>query len=243
MIEIIPAIDIIDGKCVRLTQGDYAQKKVYSDSPADVAKMFEDNGIRRIHIVDLDGARLGKVANLHKLYQIAITTSLIIDYGGGIKTEEDVKSVFENGAAMINVGSIAVKEPATLITWGEVYGWNKILLGADVKEDKIAINGWQQDTEIAVTEHIATFYAQGMRQLFCTDIAMDGMLQGPSLDLYKKILATYPTLQLTASGGVSNTNDIEELAAIGCTGVIIGKALYEGKITMNDLKKYVAHAY
>ncbi len=243
MIETIPAIDIIDGKCVRLTQGDYAQKKVYSDSPADVAKMFEDNSIRRIHIVDLDGARLGKVANLHQLYRIARTTSLIIDYGGGIKTEEDVKSVYENGAAMINVGSIAVKEPATLIKWGKVYGWDKILLGADVKGDKIAINGWQQDTETTVTEHIATFYAQGMRQLFCTDIAMDGMLQGPSLGLYKKILAAYPTLQLTASGGVSSSNDIEELEAVGCTGVIIGKALYEGKLTMSDLKKYVAHAY
>lgn len=238
MIKIIPAIDIIGGKCVRLSQGNYALKTVYADSPVEVAKWFEGCGIKRLHVVDLDGARIGKITNLHSLYAIASQTSLTLDFGGGIKTSEDVRSVLDNGAQMINVGSVAYKNKELLLDWAATYGWDKIFLGADVKDKKIMVNGWQEQTDRDITDHLQPFYANGMRQFFCTDVSRDGMLQGPGIELYKQILAVYPDIQLTASGGVSTIADIDNLAASGCAGVIVGKALYEGRIQMVDLKKY-----
>jgi phosphoribosylformimino-5-aminoimidazole carboxamide ribotide isomerase len=238
MIQIIPAIDIINGKCVRLTQGDYGQTTIYSSVPTDMAKRFEDEGITRLHMVDLDGARLGRLVNLETLQAVASKTSLTIDFGGGIKQDADVQQVFDSGAAMINVGSIAYKEPARLMNWVEKYGWGKILLGADVKDNKIMINGWKEQTTVDIIEYINSFYTKGLRQLFCTDVAKDGMMEGPAVELYKIIINAYPDIQLTASGGVTNINDINELEAIGCSGVVIGKALYEGQIKIEELNKY-----
>ncbi len=239
MIEIIPAIDIIDGKCVRLTQGDYAQSTIYSSSPVEIAKQFEDQGIKRLHIVDLDGARLGKLVNTKSLHQIASQTKLIIDFGGGIKHDEDVQQVFDNGAALINIGSIAYKDPARVLGWAVQYGWDKIFLGCDVKDNKIMINGWKEQTNVNIIEYIGSFYSKGMRQLFCTDVTKDGMLQGPSIQLYKDIIAAYPSIQLTASGGATSLQDIDDLESIGCSGVIVGKAIYEGHIKIEELKKYM----
>lgn len=239
MIEIIPAIDIIDGQCVRLTQGDYAQQTIYSDSPLEVAKMFEDSGIRRLHMVDLDGARQGKLVNLAVLNQVSSQTSLQIDFGGGIKTEEDVQRVFDNGASLINIGSIAYKAPQTVELWAKKWGWEMIFIGADVKDNRIMINGWKEQTDINIIDYIQPFYNNGMRQLFCTDVAKDGMLEGPSVELYQTIIHTFPALQLTASGGVTTVEDVDRLASAGCTRVIIGKSLYEGQIKLTELNKYI----
>lgn len=239
MIEIIPAIDIIDGKCVRLAQGDYQTKKIYNDSPVDVAKQFEDAGIKRLHIVDLDGANHGKIINLKTLETVASNTKLIIDFGGGIKTTEDVEVVLNAGAMMINIGSSAVKQPGLVKAWIQQFGASKILLGADVRDENIMINGWQQSTNINIINYISTYINKGIHQIFCTDISKDGLLHGTSIDLYKKILNAFPSLSLLASGGVSSIDDVDELNIIGCSGVIIGKALYEGKIELNQLKKYL----
>ncbi|HEX5151782.1 MAG TPA: 1-(5-phosphoribosyl)-5-[(5-phosphoribosylamino)methylideneamino]imidazole-4-carboxamide isomerase [Parafilimonas sp.] len=239
MIEIIPAIDIIDGNCVRLSQGDYQTKKIYNESPVEVAKEFEDAGIKRLHMVDLDGAKQGKIVNLKTLEAVASVTNLEIDFGGGIKTTEDVESVLNAGAAFFNIGSIAVKKPELVEAWIQQFSAEKILLGADVKDENIMIHGWQQSADMNIINYISAYINKGICRIFCTDISKDGLLQGTSIDLYKKILAAFPQLHLIASGGVSSITDIEELDAIGCSGVIIGKALYEGKIQLSQLKKYL----
>lgn len=237
---IIPAIDVIDGKCVRLTQGDYAQKKIYNENPLEVAKLFEDIGIKRLHLVDLDGAQKGKVVNYKVLEKIASDTNLTIDFGGGIKTNEAIKMVFESGADIAAIGSIAVKDKELFFSWLEKYGSDKILLGADVKEDKIAISGWLEKTEINIFDFIKENVEGGVETVFCTDISKDGLLQGSSVDLYKKILVQFPSLHLIASGGVATLNDLVELKSIGCSGAIVGKAIYEGKISLNELKKFIS---
>ncbi|HQS24506.1 MAG: 1-(5-phosphoribosyl)-5-[(5-phosphoribosylamino)methylideneamino]imidazole-4-carboxamide isomerase [Sphingobacteriia bacterium 24-36-13] len=233
--EIIPAIDIIDGKCVRLTEGDYSQKTVYNDNPLEVAKSFEDAGITRLHLVDLDGAKAGKVTNWKVLESIAKNTQLVIDFGGGIKQESDLKIVFDSGAAFATIGSMAVKDPDLFETWLKEYGENRFLLGADVKGENIAIGGWLETTNENIIEFIQKYISKGVTQLFCTDISKDGKLEGPSIELYKKIIQHFPELYFIASGGVSSMQDINELRIIGCSGVIVGKAIYEGRIKISEL--------
>lgn len=239
MIEIIPAIDLIDGKCVRLSQGDFAQKKVYNENPLEVAKEFENFGIKRLHLVDLDGAKNGKVTNIKVLENIANETKLIIDFGGGIKTDNDIDAVFNAGAIIASIGSIAVKEPNKFFSWIEKYGTEKILLGADVRNGKLAINGWLIDTELEILPFLNEYFAKNVTQVFCTDISKDGLLQGTATDLYNQILTELPKLKLIASGGVSEIEDVHELEKIGCDGVIIGKAIYEGKIKFEELKGFI----
>lgn len=236
---IIPAIDIIDGKCVRLTQGDYAQKKVYNEHPLEVAKAFESIGVTRLHLVDLDGAKKGEVVNWKVLEAIAGKTNLVVDFGGGIKKEEDLKIVYENGAALATIGSIAVKDPELFFGWVKKYGAEKIFLGADVKEEKIAVGGWLETTELSVFDFLESNIQQGVQNIFCTDIAKDGLLQGPSIPLYKKILERFPQITFIASGGVSEMADVHALEEAGCSGVIVGKAIYEDKITMKELEAYL----
>ncbi len=236
MIEIIPAIDIIDGKCVRLTQGDFAQKTVYREKPLEVAKEFESIGLTRLHIVDLDGAKLGKVTNLKVLETIAANTNLTIDFGGGIKSDEDIKAVFDAGASLVNIGSTAVKESEKFFGWLDKFGSERILFGADVKDKKLAVNGWQTITEFEIIPFLKVYFAKGVSQIFCTDISKDGVLQGAGNELYSDILSELPRLKLIASGGVGKIEDVYELEKLGCSGVIIGKAIYEGKITLEELK-------
>ena len=238
--EIIPAIDIIDGKCVRLTQGDYAQKIVYNENPLEVAKQFESIGIKRLHLVDLDGAKKGEVVNYKVLEKIASFTNLVVDFGGGIKTNDAIKIVFESGAAIATVGSIAVKDKELFYSWVSRFGADKILLGADVKEEKIAISGWLEKTNISIFDFIDANMKKGIQTIFCTDISKDGLLQGASEDLYKKIIQQFPDLNLIASGGVSSLKDLDELKLIGCSAAIVGKAIYEGRISMNNLKNYIS---
>ena len=237
--EIIPAIDIIDGKCVRLIQGDYTQKTIYNENPLEIALQFESIGIKRLHLVDLDGAKLGKVVNYKVLEKIASKTKLSIDFGGGIKTDDDIETVFNYGADLATIGSVAVKNKELFFTWIKKYGTAKIFLGADVKNEKIAIGGWLETTNISVYDFIQENLNEGIINVFCTDISKDGLLQGPSINLYKNIIAKYPTLNLTASGGVSQLSDLEELKAIGCSSAIVGKAIYENRITIDELKKLV----
>jgi phosphoribosylformimino-5-aminoimidazole carboxamide ribotide isomerase len=239
MIELIPAIDIIDGKCVRLSQGDYDKVKEYSASPADVAKEMEDHGITRLHVVDLDGAKSKHVVNWRTLEQIAHATNLVIDFGGGVKTDDDLRIVFDCGAQMVTGGSIAVKEPETFKSWLIKYGPERIILGADVKEGKVAVSGWLEDSDNELMAFLEHYTQQGVQKVICTEISRDGMLQGPAISLYKDILAQYPHLHLIASGGVSSMEDIEALAEARVPGVIFGKALYEGRITFTDIEKYV----
>ena len=236
--EIIPAIDIIEGKCVRLTQGDYAQKTVYNENPLEVALEFQDAGLKRLHLVDLDGAKAGAVKNWKVLETIAGKTGMVIDFGGGIKTEKDVDIVLNSGAALATVGSIAVKNKDLLLQWMKQFGAEKFLLGADVKEGKIAISGWLEETDIEVVEFIRGYKEEGIQQVFCTDVSKDGLLQGPSTELYQEILDTFPGLHFIASGGVSTLKDLEDLQQIGCAGAIVGKAIYEGRITLQELKKF-----
>ncbi|MBA2736663.1 MAG: 1-(5-phosphoribosyl)-5-[(5-phosphoribosylamino)methylideneamino]imidazole-4-carboxamide isomerase [Pyrinomonadaceae bacterium] len=236
MIEIIPAIDLIDGKCVRLSQGDFARKIIYNENPLRVAEEFESFGLKRLHIVDLDGAKNGKVANLKVLETIARETDLTIDFGGGIKTDKDINSVFDAGAAIASVGSVAVREPEKFFAWLEKYGSENILLGADVNNKLLAINGWQTATNLEIIPFLESYYAKGVTQVFCTDISKDGLLQGSANELYAEILSVLPQLKLIASGGVSRIEDVYELEKIGCAGVIIGKAIYEGKISLRELK-------
>lgn len=233
---IIPAIDIIDGKCVRLTQGDYSQKKIYNERPLEVAKMFEDASLTRLHLVDLDGAKAGKVTNWKVLEKLATQTKLVIDFGGGITTENDVNIIFNSGAAYATVGSIAVKNEELFTSWLESFGANKFLLGADVKEEKIAIHGWLETTQIWVYDFIRKYLEKGIQSIFCTDVSKDGKLEGPSIDLYKNIIKECTGINLIASGGVSNIRDVEDLIEIGCTGIIIGKAIYEGRISLQQLR-------
>jgi len=236
--EIIPAIDIIDGKCVRLTQGDYSQKKIYNEHPLEVARQFEDTGLQRLHLVDLDGAKEGKVKNWKVLETLATKTKLVIDFGGGIKTEKDVQIVFECGGRYATVGSIAVKEQEIFNGLLKKFGADKFLLGADVRDEKLTISGWTEKTEIWIYDFVQQYIEAGVQQIFCTDVAKDGALEGPSIELYKNIIQKFPQLHFIASGGVRNIDDVYELEKIGCKGVIIGKAIYENRISIGDLKKF-----
>lgn len=232
---IIPAIDIIDGKCVRLTQGDFAQKKIYNDNPLEIAKTFEDAGLKYLHLVDLDGARAGKVINWKVIESITGNTSLKVDFGGGIKTEDEINRLFNAGVQQINLGSIAVKDRALVYHWLELFGPEKIILSADVKGEFIAIAGWQQNSTISISDFLKDYLQQGIQYVTCTDISTDGMLQGPNVTLYTKILKGFPSIKLIASGGVSNTQDLENLKKIRVDGVIVGKAIYEGHIDLVTL--------
>lgn len=236
--ELIPAIDIIGGKCVRLSQGDYAQTKVYNENPLEVAKAFEDVGITRLHLVDLDGAKAQHIVNYKVLEQVATHTNLQIDFGGGLKSDEDLRIAFESGAAMITGGSIAVKRPEVFEHWLQVYGGERIILGSDVKDEKIAVNAWQECTSIDIWTFLADYQKKGVRKTICTDIAYDGMLAGPSLDLYRRILKQFPDLYLIASGGVSSLDDLYRLQEAGLPAVIFGKAIYEGRISMSALSAF-----
>jgi len=238
MIELIPAIDLIEGKCVRLTQGDYDTKKIYNEDPLEVAKMFEYNGIRRLHVVDLDGAREGRIINYKVLERLATRTSLIIDFGGGLKSKDDLEIAFNSGAQMVTGGSIAVKEPEIFVSWLRQYGSQKIILGADGKNGKIAINGWQNTTDKELIPFIEDYQQQGIRIVICTDISKDGMLQGPAIDLYRSIREALPAIYLIASGGVGTVDDIEALEAAGIPAVIFGKAIYEGRIQLKELIRF-----
>lgn len=233
--QVIPAIDIIDGKCVRLTQGDYALKTVYNENPLEVAIQFEAAGLQRLHLVDLDGAKAGAVKNWKVLEAIAGNTSLVIDFGGGIKKEEDVQVVLNSGAALATVGSIAVKNEALFVEWLQKFGAGKFLLGADVKDEKIAISGWLETTDIDIYTFMQKYIDHGVQQIFCTDVSKDGKLEGPSIELYKNIITQFPQLYFIASGGVSNMEDLDALKAIGCKGAIVGKAIYEGRIDIKTL--------
>jgi len=232
---IIPAIDIINGKCVRLTKGDYSQQKIYNESPLEVAKQFEDAGITRLHIVDLDGAKAGTIINLKVLESIASNTKLIIDFGGGVKKINDVENIFNAGASIATIGSMAVKHPELLEEWLMEFGADKFLIGADVLDEKIKISGWLEDGGINIFTFIGKMIGLGVTNIFCTDISKDGAMEGPSVDLYKKILEEHPEINLIASGGVSNINDVIQLKEIGCGGAIIGKAIYEELITLDEL--------
>lgn len=234
---IIPAIDIIDGKCVRLTQGDYAQKKIYNENPLEVAKEFEDAGLNYLHLIDLDGAKAGKVVNWKVLETLVTNTKLNVDFGGGIKTDEEVKQLFDIGVKQINIGSIAVTQPLKIGEWIELFGREKIILSADVKNEMIAISGWQEDSSILITTFLKDYIQKGVEYVTCTDISTDGMLTGPNVQLYTKILLSFPQLNLVASGGVSCLDDLIELEQIGVDGAIVGKAIYEGRITLAELSK------
>ena len=235
MIELIPAIDIIDGKCVRLTKGDYAQKKVYSDSPADMARRFEDLGVKRLHVVDLDGAKSRHIVNHKTLEQIAAATSLTIDFGGGIKTDDDISTAFASGAAMVTVGSVAISNPELFGRWIESYGSERIILGADVRDGMVSINGWKEDSSTDLFTLLDHYVAIGVKKVLCTDISKDGTLQGPATQLYRDIMVRHPQLHLIASGGVSSDDDIKTLDEAGIPAVVFGKAYYEGKIDIASL--------
>ncbi len=235
--EIIPAIDIINGKCVRLTKGDFTKKKIYNESPLDVAKTLEDAGLRRLHVVDLDGAKAGNMRNLSVLELITSKTKLVIDFGGGIKNIEDISNVFNAGASIITLGSAAVRSPEIVEEWVLEFGADKILIGADVLDEKVKVSGWLEDGGITVLEFIGKMLALGAQNIFCTDISKDGVMQGPSFELYKNIMKQFPLIHLIASGGVSSIEDVMGLKNIGCKGVIIGKAIYEEKITLKELAR------
>lgn len=236
---IIPAIDIIEGKCVRLSKGDYDTKKVYNENPLEVAKSFEDHGIEYLHLVDLDGAKSKHIVNYKILETIATKTNLKIDFGGGLKTDQDLKIAFENGADQITGGSIAVKNPDVFQQWIGQYGSDKIILGADADQEKIAISGWQEASDEALLPFIALYLEKGIQYVICTDISKDGMLQGPSFDVYQKILKQSPAIKLIASGGISTFEELPKLAELGCEGTIIGKAIYENKISLKQLESYI----
>src|SRR5574344_139427 len=232
---IIPAIDIIEGKCVRLTKGDYDIKKIYSDNPLDIAKGFEDAGITRLHLVDLDGAKAKHIVNHKVLETIASKTNLVIDFGGGLKTDEDLRIAFNSGASMVTGGSIAVKNQEIFLSLLKKFGSDKIILGADVKDEKIAVSGWQEGTSLNLFDFLKGYVAQGISKVICTDISKDGMLQGPNVGLYDKMKKEFPTLYVIASGGIASLDDIMTLEAHGIDAVITGKAIYEGKITLKDI--------
>ncbi len=233
---LIPAIDIIDGKCVRLTKGDYETKKIYNEDPVEVAREFEDYGLKYLHVVDLDGAKSKRIVNYSTLEKIASRTQLTIDFGGGIKQDQDLRIAFESGANQVTVGSVAAKEPEKFLNWLQQYGPEKLILGADANNRKIATDGWLQQSKIDVVDFIKDYEEKGVKNVICTDIAKDGMLQGPSFELYGEILAK-TTVELIASGGVSSLDDLDQLQALGCAGAILGKAIYEGKITLKELSQ------
>ena len=236
---IIPAIDIIDGKCVRLTKGDYNTKKVYNENPLEIAKAFEDAGIQYLHVVDLDGAKASSIVNYKTLEQLATKTNLKIDFGGGLKSDEDLKIAFDSGANQITGGSIAVKKPEIFENWIQSYGSDKIILGADCKNEKIAVSGWLEGSDLNVIPFISNYQSKGIDYVICTDISKDGMLEGPSFDLYKRILSEVPSIKLIASGGISKFDELPKLAEMGCEGVIIGKAIYENRISLKELENYI----
>lgn len=239
MIQLIPAIDIIDGRCVRLSQGDYASKKVYNEDPVEVALEMEAHGITRLHVVDLDGAASHHIVNYRTLNAIAKRTNLIIDFGGGVKSDEDLRIAFENGAQMVTGGSIAITDPERFTSWIARYGAEKIILGADVKEKRIAVNGWKEETTQPLMPFLAHYTEKGIRQVVCTDISCDGMLKGPSIALYREILGAFPELTLVASGGVSGIEDIYDLEEAKVPAVIFGKALYEGRISLHEIEQFI----
>ena len=232
---IIPAIDIIDGKCVRLSKGDYDTKKIYNENPVEVAKEFEDFGIQYLHLVDLDGAKAKKIINQKVIENIAKKTNLIIDFGGGIRSEEDLQKAFDSGAKKVTLGSIAVVNPELCLTWLEKFGVEKLILGADCLDRKIKTSGWLENSETDVVDFIKEYQKKGFREVVCTDISKDGMLQGPSTALYQEIIEN-STIELIASGGISNIEDVQKMKKIGCAGTIIGKAIYEGRISLEDLR-------
>ncbi len=238
MIQIIPAIDLIEGKCVRLTQGDYGQKKIYNKNPLEVALQFEDAGLKRLHLVDLDGAKAKKVVNWKVLEKIASKTSLHVDFGGGVQSEDDIKIVFESGAKQVTGGSIAVKQPDLFEHWLKTYGGEKIILGADAKNEKIAVSGWEEGTSIWVYDFVEEYVEKGVKYTISTDVAKDGLLQGPSFDLYKNLQDKCPDLNVIASGGIAGIEDVEKLAEMNIYGVIIGKAIYENRISLADLQRF-----
>lgn len=239
--EIIPAIDIIDGKCVRLEKGDFEKKIVYHDDPVEVAKSFEAVGIKRLHIVDLDGAKGQPLKNINTLERVSKNTSLVIDFGGGLKTTENLKSVFNAGAAMVSVGSVTIKDPNLFTQWVVDFGGDKFLPGADVLHKKIKIHGWKEDTGMDIFDFIKKMTGLGITRLFCTDISKDGMMQGPAIDLYKEILEKFPALNLIASGGVSCFEDLLSLQAAGCDGAIVGKAIYEKQISLKQIEDFITN--
>lgn len=236
---IIPAIDIIEGKCVRLSKGDYDTKKIYNENPLEVAKSFQDHGIEYLHLVDLDGAKSKHIVNHKILEQIASKTDLKVDFGGGLKTDEDLKIAFESGANQVTGGSIAVKEPEVFQNWLQKFGSEKIILGADAKNRKIAVSGWLEDSDEEIIPFIQKFENKGVSYVICTDISKDGMLQGPSFELYKEILSETENIKLIASGGISEFDELPKLAELGCEGVIIGKAIYENRISLKQLENYI----
>ena len=235
MIELIPAIDIIEGQCVRLTKGDYDQKTVYRDSPAEVAKEFEEIGFKRLHVVDLDGAKSKHIVNSEVLRRITTDTQLVVDFGGGIKTDEDIEKAFTAGASMVTIGSIAVTNPDLFMGWLEKYGAERIILGADVRHGKVSINGWKEDSSEDLLPFLKKYIDAGVKNVLCTEISKDGTLTGPAIELYQSMMAAYPELHLIASGGVSSIDDIKALEAAGIPAVVFGKAIYEGKINLNEL--------
>ena len=232
---IIPAIDIIDGKCVRLSKGDYETKKIYNENPVEVAKEFEDFGIQYLHLVDLDGAKAKKIINQKVIENIAKKTNLIIDFGGGIRSEEDLQKAFDSGAKKVTLGSVAVVNPELCLAWLEKFGAEKLILGADCLDRKIKTSGWLENSETDVVDFIKEYQKKGFREVVCTDISKDGMLQGPSTALYQEIIGN-STIELVASGGISNIEDVQKMKKIGCAGTIIGKAIYEGRISLEDLR-------
>jgi phosphoribosylformimino-5-aminoimidazole carboxamide ribotide isomerase len=238
MIELIPAIDLIDGKCVRLTQGDYATQTVYDNNPLDVARRFEDHGIRHLHLVDLDGARAGHIVHYRILEQLATRTSLVIDFGGGLKSQQDAETAFNSGARMITGGSIAVKDPETFTAWITAFGNDRIILGADVRDGKIAVSGWEETTAQEWRPFVQAYYDKGIRTIISTDIRRDGTLQGPAISLYTALCEAFPQSYVIASGGVASVGDIEELDEAGIPAVIFGKAFYEGRISLKDLLRF-----
>ncbi len=235
---IIPAIDIIDGKCVRLSKGDYDTKKIYNENPVEVAKEFEDFGIQYLHLVDLDGAKAKKIINQKVIENIAKNTNLIIDFGGGIRSEEDLQKAFDSGAKKVTLGSIAVVNPESCLAWLEKFGAEKLILGADCLDRKIKTSGWLENSETDVVDFIKEYQKKGFKEVVCTDISKDGMLQGPSTALYQEIIEN-STIELIASGGISNIEDVQKMKEIGCAGTIIGKAIYEGRISLEDLRSTI----
>ena len=234
-IELIPAIDIINGQCVRLTKGDYNQKKVYNDNPVEVAKHFEELGFKRLHVVDLDGAKSKHIVNDGVLKEITKATNLVVDFGGGIKTKDDIEKAFEAGASMVTVGSVAVTNRQLFLDWIEIYGAERLILGADVRNGKISINGWKEDSSEELLPFLKHYVDKGVKNVLCTEISKDGTLQGPAIDLYKDIMKAYPDMHLIASGGVSSNDDITDLDNAGIPAVVFGKAFYEGKIDIKSL--------
>lgn len=243
MIELIPAIDVIDGKCVRLQQGDYNAKQVYADDPLDMARRFEDAGCRRLHLVDLDGARTSHVINYRTLERIATHTELTIDFGGGVKSDDDIRIAFDSGATMVTGGSIAVKDPDMMLRWLDIYGAERMILGADARDGKIMVHGWQSGSDTDINYFVGYFHDKGIKKVISTDVAVDGMLSGPSIAMYVSLLERYPDIELIASGGVSSMADIIKLDESGLAGVIVGKAIYENRISMDDLTRHNLNCY